>query len=213
MAIAFDAAVAAQTDSTDPTWSHTCTGSNGLLVVTGDAAADYTSITYNSVALTKAVTVTSALTTRIQIWYLLNPSTGANTIVVTGGNGRCQSSSYTGVGSIDATASVADSARVGAGNITVALSVVATGCWVVGNNEDTTLNPTGGVIITARRGGETVYGGGRVGDSDATVSTGSIAVGYSYAGSNTASIVCMSFAPFVAAVGSNPRRLMTGIGA
>ncbi len=186
------------------------------MIVTGIATADYTGITYNSVALTKAVTVTdSSAGRRVQIWYLINPATGTNTIAVTGNSDRCQSASYTGVkqtGFPDASASIADSSRVGAGDITVALTVVASGCWVVSTSYDTTLNPTAGVIATTRRGGETTYGSGRLLDSNGTVSTGSINVGFTYAGSNTATIPTLSFAPAAAAASSYRGRALLGVG-
>lgn len=71
-------------------WSHTCSGSNRLLVVSvssrdgTDADRPVTGVTYNSVAMTKAREDnddTLDLTT--SIWYLIAPSTGSNTIAVT----------------------------------------------------------------------------------------------------------------------------------
>lgn len=74
-------------------WSHTCaTGSNRLLVVTvqsrdASTTADLpiTGVTYNSVAMTKAVTQNypNDAFLRTEIWYLVAPVTGANTVAVT----------------------------------------------------------------------------------------------------------------------------------
>lgn len=84
MAIAFDAASSSNTVTSQSslTFSHTCTGSNLVLIVgvSADSAASPTSVTYNGVGMTKQVTETGIDTT---LWTLANPSTGANNIVVT----------------------------------------------------------------------------------------------------------------------------------
>jgi hypothetical protein len=66
------------------TWSHTTTAAqnNRLLVVTVAAtSSSVLGITYNGVALTQAAT--KLQTVRAEIWYLLNPPSGANNVVVT----------------------------------------------------------------------------------------------------------------------------------
>lgn len=92
MAIAFDAVSTGMnpTDPTSLTWSHTCTGSNLVLVVGtstesdtgGHTAQTVSGITYNGTALTKIRTdyITDNGT---ELWYLVNPTTGAHDIVVT----------------------------------------------------------------------------------------------------------------------------------
>ena len=103
--IAFDASSAGvqTTTANNISWSHTCTGSNLILwvAVTEETSDDITGVTYNSVALTaltKSGTVTGAGFS--QLWYLINPATGANTVQVnrTGTTGRLTgcSASYTG---------------------------------------------------------------------------------------------------------------------
>jgi hypothetical protein len=88
MALAVDAISnsGAKTSSSGYTWSHTCTGTNLVLIVCVTSGSTtpqvVTGITYNSVALTQAVTAAIA-NARSDIWYLKNPSTGANTISVT----------------------------------------------------------------------------------------------------------------------------------
>lgn len=86
MAIAVDATSSGQITSagTTLTISHTCTGSDLVLVVSviTSAGSDPSSVTYNSVAMTKAV----GDTTTTSIWYLANPATGANNVVVTHGS-------------------------------------------------------------------------------------------------------------------------------
>jgi len=99
MAVAFDAVGpsggggAGSSNPTSPlTWSHTCTGTNRVLyvgVVIGDRNNDadqaITGVTYNSVALTK---IGSTIHTGanhfgfIELWRLINPDTGSNTVSV-----------------------------------------------------------------------------------------------------------------------------------
>lgn len=62
------------------------TGSNRLLVFGFDAATAPSGITYNGVALTLAKTYTGPQGT-CQIWYLIAPASGANTLAITGGTG------------------------------------------------------------------------------------------------------------------------------
>jgi hypothetical protein len=76
------------------TFSHTCTGTNRLLVLffVSTAPGHYTNVTscsYNGVALTNATVVHqgSAPEVTSEIWYLVGPATGANTVSVTWANG------------------------------------------------------------------------------------------------------------------------------
>ena len=70
------------------TWTHTTTGSNRFLVLFADIWQDVggtgtiTSATYNGTALTKA-TNTRGGGMASEIWYLVAPTTGSNTVSVT----------------------------------------------------------------------------------------------------------------------------------
>lgn len=92
MAIAFDA-VSTGMNATDPTsltWSHTCSGSDRVLIVgtstesdsSGHTAQTVSGITYAGVALShiRSDYITDNGT---ELWYLIAPATGANNIVVT----------------------------------------------------------------------------------------------------------------------------------
>ena len=89
MAIAFDAASTAKTGSgTSLSWSHTCTGTNRALIVgiTHASGTIYaTAITYNGIALSKSVLQTKGGNGGVaaELWYLLAPASGANTISIT----------------------------------------------------------------------------------------------------------------------------------
>lgn len=72
------------------TYSHTTAGTDRFLAVSvaifNSAARTVTGITYNGVALTKLHSITAALegnTQDFEVWYLINPTVGANTISVT----------------------------------------------------------------------------------------------------------------------------------
>ena len=88
MAIAFDATSNsdAQAGTTPYSWSHTCTGSDLVLVVgvsIRHSSVTVSGITYNGVALTQIRTDGRTSSTYSEIWSLKAPATGANTIVVT----------------------------------------------------------------------------------------------------------------------------------
>lgn len=106
MAIAFDAAtsVSGVLTGTTGTLSHTCSGSERLLLVAVQTTSnvDVTGCTYNGVAMTELVSSQNVFSTTwwISVFYIVAPATGANNIVAT-----CASSvnkyisavSYTGV--------------------------------------------------------------------------------------------------------------------
>ena len=82
----------ASTSFTSLSWSHTCTGSNRILIVGSniqnntDANGPITGITYGGVALTKIRSDQqrpATVTFRTELWYLIAPATGANTLTIT----------------------------------------------------------------------------------------------------------------------------------
>lgn len=87
MALAFDAASSGIEDAIDLTLtiSHTCSGVDRILIVgVGiDKTTDsITGITYAGVALTR-IRAASTTNTTSSLWYLLNPTSGTNNIIVT----------------------------------------------------------------------------------------------------------------------------------
>lgn len=182
MAIAFDAATdgGKVNPGTSLTFSHTCTGSLGLLVVgfSGDnfgGADDVSSVTYNSVAMTLAAKITSATGgDRISyIYYLLGPATGAHNVVIT-----CSSShliqggavSYTGVkASAQPDNTTTNFSSTVATSLTTSLTTVNDNCWTVllhGCYDGS--SPTAGTGST-RRTFDGVDGGWALFDSNAAV--------------------------------------------
>lgn len=134
MAIAFDASSGQDVASTNGlSFSHTCTGSNGMLLVSVyNASTTVTSVTYNSVAMT-LIDSSGTSNANVQLYYLIAPTTGANTLVVSSSGGGvlgASSASYTGV---KQSAQPDNSVRQSSGTSpnTTTLTTVADNCWTV----------------------------------------------------------------------------------
>lgn len=104
MPIAFDATASSFTASgTTLTYTHVCTGSNLILFVVASTHSTspvtaVTGITYNSVAMTSLSNFADG-NARFNVYYLLNPATGSNDVVITTDttdNIMGESISYTG---------------------------------------------------------------------------------------------------------------------
>lgn len=102
MAIAFDASATGVTGSgTSLTFSHTCTGSNLILVCYADhgSGVNITGVTYNGTSMTAVDTVLSGDGEKMDSFYLIAPSTGANNVVISAASATLiigASGSYTG---------------------------------------------------------------------------------------------------------------------
>jgi hypothetical protein len=189
---------------TSLTYSKTNTGSNLFLVVSvGNYAPTtdiITGVTYNGVAMTKAVTRFGAGGgIRTTIFTLAAPATGANNVVITASescNLRSFASSYTGAQSSstpDATGS-ADVSTVGAGDCNLSITTVAANCWLVATNSDSLLDPDAAATGSVLRGSLTDT---TIFDSGPKATPGANNVGLHFAGSNTMQSVGVSIAPGV----------------
>lgn len=135
MALAVDATSAdgVQSSTTNWTWSHTCSGTERILVVAfisnGVAA---TACTYNSVALTKAHEANAAGVCA-QVWYLINPASGTNTILFTNGAAYGEGSAVSFTGADQATQPDATAAETGSSATTNVLNIttVAADTYIV----------------------------------------------------------------------------------
>lgn len=145
MAIAFDAASPANqytNGATSLTFSHTCTGSDLILIVgvgmSGDASP--TGVTYNGVALTQVPSGSVVFNTGYicELWYLVGPATGAHDVVISrtySGRIYACSLSYTGVSSGAPLGTAATAGSAGSTSFTVDVSaatnyVVVDICYV-----------------------------------------------------------------------------------
>lgn len=87
MSIAFDSTAQGKSGSgsTNLTYSHTCAGSNRILVVgvvANDATDTVTGVTFNTIALTKIGSAQAGSGSFLSLWYLIAPATGAHNIVI-----------------------------------------------------------------------------------------------------------------------------------
>lgn len=152
--IQFDAASSSgyKTASASYTWSHTCLGTDRYLTVgismLSVAGSSVTGITYNSVALTKIGHIASASgAVRSELWGLIAPATGTNTIEVTLSaalDSAGSASSYTGVHQTSPIEgfNTASATNVGAADATIDVTTVADNDWVVDNvaTDDTAIS-------------------------------------------------------------------------
>lgn len=226
--IAFDAASNStyQAASSSYSWSHTCTGANRYLVVgVGmlSVAQSVSSITYNSVALT-LLGVQSSLTgaARVELWGLVAPATGSNTIAVTLTGAIASAgaaASYTGVHQSFSTEGFnsAQATNVGAADATVNVTTVADNDWVVDivATDDTAI--TVGAGQTSRN--NVTGAGGSAADSDEGPKTpaGSVTMSWTnIAALATWSIGAIALRPIAASGLSSARinnsLMMMGIG-
>jgi hypothetical protein len=139
--IAFDTAVYGGFDLGVPskTYSHTCTGTELILVVmvwTSFGAKTVTGITYNGVALTEIGTdVDDATGNRhLAVWYLVGPATGAHNIVITlntTGNVSAISASYTGASQTGQPDSTAAQPSTSTGDLITSTTTVANNSWTI----------------------------------------------------------------------------------
>lgn len=137
MAIAFDAATnPALVNSTSLTLSHTCSGTDRILLVgTMIRTTTISGVTYNGTAMTAIGSrelVSGA--DYIQWFYLLAPSTGANNVVVTAAASNiiiASSVSYTGAKQSGQPDSVTNNASTTETTTTTSTTTVADNSWAV----------------------------------------------------------------------------------
>jgi len=207
MPIAFDAAAqSSNTGASSLTYSHTVTGSNTILFVgaTMDDGDNLTGITYGGAAMTLIDKISGGISANhyIYLYYLINPSTGANNVVIsrstsTGFLGGF-STSYTGAkqtGVPDASNKTAYAAASQT-QITTGVTTVVDNCWIVCVAQVDNDGSPGTVNITQR--GTTSGNGTSFGDTNAARSpAGLYTVGFEATGvgNQKGTVIGASFAP------------------
>jgi hypothetical protein len=144
MAIAHDSTTVAGNNQTGQsvTWNHTVAAGGVLFVVVAtrnatDASRVVAGVTYNSVALTKAVSIQSdANDIGSEIWYLKTPTTGSAKAVVvtlTGATGNLWSASATSLTGCDTTTLVGATQTAVASSTEVSLSLTPnrSNSWII----------------------------------------------------------------------------------
>lgn len=177
MAIAFDAATAGGYNTSS--YSHTCSGSNRILIVSLCTLAGATpTVTYNGVSMSKDFGTGSISGFVIQTFYLLAPSTGSNTIEISSAGSDYSSiaTSYTGV--LQSSFPDSHAQTVGALNtspVTGSTTVVASNCWLCGSAFCYASAGAGVVSVDKTERASTTLDGDELitFDSNAIVSTGS----------------------------------------
>lgn len=216
MAISFDASTGpASTTGTSLTFSHTCTGSNLILFVAcmNDSVTDTISgVTYNSVAMTLVTNVQVPVDLRyVYLFYLVNPSTGANDVVVSSTTSefmRATAASY--AGAAQSTPIDASNTETGIGETSHAFDVttVTDNCWTI-----ISVRADGGSISAGS--GTTLRGTGtfhNLLDSNAAITpAGATTLNVNFGSSNNGGVIA-AFKPFVASATTRRNRMLTGIG-
>jgi hypothetical protein len=155
--------------------SHTCTGSNLILVSfdVGDFTDTLSAYTYNSVAMTQVDKQQYPADRFMYSYYQTGPSTGANNITSTGQTYRLKAGlSYTGASQTGQPDSHAQNTVQGPSTtFTATTTVVASNCWIIALNYGGSATSDG---TGTRRGAAT--DGCNVCDSNGTVGTGSQSV-------------------------------------
>lgn len=206
-AIAFDASASQRTDGPGNSFAHVCTGSNLILFFgnsQGNGGDHATSVTYNSVSMTQdANSPADGTVANAEMWMLVNPSTGSNTLATSSSPSASfdfgVAASYSGC----AQSGQPDSSAKSTNSTTIATTVVASNCWLVGmssNEADAGIAaaPTSSRTDRASNGDIRNNGAKQFGavffDSNGTVGTGSQSTTLTGTGTRWANIV-NSFAP------------------
>ncbi len=206
--IAFDAATdGGSSTGTSKTYSHTCTGSNLILFVgvIGDVTNDnVTGVTYAGTAMTKVNGVLIPGNRYMTLWYLSNPSTGANNVVVSASSSILIGSgavSYTGTDQTQVldTDIIRNTNTVNPGtSITTSVTTVTDNCWVMNFTAANSSLVTAGTGTTARKIDSATYGW-LLGDNNAPKTpAGSVSETVGITSNVAAGMLMASFAPYVA---------------
>lgn len=189
-------------------WSHTCTGLNGYLVV-GIAmlslAQTVTSVTYKGANLS-LIGVRSSITgaARVELWGKSAPASGSNTIVVTLSGtiaSAANASSYTGVNQNTPieTFNSAQATNVGAADATVSATTIADNVWNVDvtASDDTSITVNAGQTVTGNVSG--VGGSGTMSYKGPKTPPGNVTMGWTNIGAlATWAIASVSLRPLSA---------------
>ncbi len=213
MAIAFDNAIHQSNSPSGATltYSKTNTGSNLVLFVGVfiDSAHTVSSVTYNSVAMTKINTQAGFSGGVVELWGLVGPATGVNNVVITANNGTGLSmdscaASYTGVAQTGLPDSQGTTSA--SGNVTDTRTSVANNCWHIAFMTNAGNNFSAGTGLTIRTGASNLI----LGDGNGAITP---AGSNSITGNNTGTSKSngATFAPYTAVGPTNLKSLDTNV--
>lgn len=227
MAIARDSYVIASSGTASSlTWSHTTAGTDRILIVFAyrENGETVTGITYNGVAMT-SVTSVSVGTVIEYAYYLINPASGANNVVVSfsGSTANCIASSisYTGAKQTGQPDAFNSTSGLAESSLSMSVTTVADNSWITG----ALLGPygapfagSGAFTYIAVGAGAPAGGAGwnahSIYDTNGAITpAAATTVGASAANVNIATLVGVSIAPAADAATATPRRrTLLGIG-
>lgn len=184
-AIAYDNSTLGGSIAASPkTFSHTCTGSDLILVVTSQSnPASVTAVSYNSASLTQQVQSTDTGAYLIGLWTKTSPSTGSNTVSLTAANNLTGgATSYSGApGGVDNVAAVYNGTPGESNPVTISVTSIADNCWGVCAHVGVSATIAVASTGTTQRGGGNLSGGTLFGDSNsAKTPAGSISMAVTY---------------------------------
>ena len=122
------------------TFSHTCSGSDRLLVVTvemrGGSGGVITGVTYAGVAMTQVTTESISGSAHCTIWYLVAPATGSNTVSISHNlvgttNFVASATSLTGVHQTNPLNAFNKAAASDAGPMSTSVTTSVANCWII----------------------------------------------------------------------------------
>lgn len=206
-AIAFDAFTtggATSNPTLTKTYSHTTTGSNRYLVVnvrSDDGGDIVTGVTYAGTAMTRAIAQPWPVNGNrlTYLYYLINPASGANDIVVTvSANPTAFSTaaaSYTGALQ-SGTPDTGFLSETASGDRYVSVTVSTANSWLVlGQQQAADAGPTDVVLNGVKRHTGVVDTNPNFFDSNAAVGSGAQTIGLNWAVSDRHIMVALAFAP------------------
>jgi hypothetical protein len=202
VAIAHDSTTVAGNNQTgqSATWNHTVASGGVLLVVVSvrnatDASRPVSSVTYDGVNLTKAVSIQNdSYDLGAEIWYLKNPTTGsAKSVVVTltGSTGNLWSAAASSFTGCDTSTLVGATQTASASSTAVSLSLTPNGSdsWII----DAVYSKSDAAITAGQtqRSQQSVNASGdRVGSETAGPVSGATTKGWSWSSSGQAAVLC-----------------------
>lgn len=166
MAIAFDVATSGGivNPGTSLTFSHTCTGSDRILLVFAFGATSgdvITGATYAGTSMTAVSTAFQLTGDRmVHCWYLINPASGANNVVISASSSQtiagC-STSYTGAKQTGQPDASNTGQNPSATSLSLSVTTIADNCWTVLLTRTDGTNNTAGTNTTERLDNATGY--------------------------------------------------------
>lgn len=210
-AIAADATASGTYGTSPRTHSHTCTGSDLILMMSGFSFGSGTTSTYNGTSMTNLGAYTYGSTIRYGcLNYLISPSTGSNTLSFSpGGDGIAVTSSYSGVSSTgqpDAAINTQTTGTGSAASLTATVTVTASGSWLMAGTI------CEGNALTAGTGATLRITGSNVAvaffDSNGAPGTGSQSMTVNESPASQLAMGMVSIAPVASAVFVFPARII-----